>query len=259
MQGLTVVASLVAIGYGYAVGGLFGALTGLVAALGVGSGLAITLAEGVTAVAARGATRQAQRLGGALSAGGCLAGALHGGWHFGWAWGVVGYLAGAVAALVVGLSLMITARYRSSNVEIRATRAQGPDFATDLPIRLDLNDAAHVALIDDVRVKYGDLLADSSHPYANCLFRPASLLPYPKPVISATLNALLDFAEGRRESKLLSQEFRSTEFADTLRATLVHLDDFLELSPEQLPTDRHENLRIGFEIRDIITKADSHS
>ena len=45
MQGLAVIAALLAIGYGFGMAGVLGSLTGLVAALGVGSGLAIAIAE----------------------------------------------------------------------------------------------------------------------------------------------------------------------------------------------------------------------
>jgi hypothetical protein len=101
MQGLAVIAALIAIGYGFAAGGVLGALTGFVVAVGVGSGLAIANAERGTGVALAGATRSAQRIGGIVAAIGCLIGAYYGGWRFGWLWAAVGYSAGVLAALLL--------------------------------------------------------------------------------------------------------------------------------------------------------------
>ena len=64
MQGLAVIAALLATGYGFGMAGVLGSLTGLVAALGVGSGLAIAIAESGAGVAASGGVRAAQRIGG---------------------------------------------------------------------------------------------------------------------------------------------------------------------------------------------------
>ena len=88
MQGLAVIAALLAIGYGFGMAGVLGSLTGLVAALGVGSGLAIAIAESATGVAASGGVRGAQRISGFLAAGACLTGAVWGGWTVGWLWGL---------------------------------------------------------------------------------------------------------------------------------------------------------------------------
>jgi hypothetical protein len=101
MQGLAVIAALIAIGYGSAAGGVLGALTGLVAAVGVGSGLAIAGAEQGTGVALAGATRSTQRIGGILAAIGCVIGAYYGGWRFGWLWAAAGYGAGALTAFLL--------------------------------------------------------------------------------------------------------------------------------------------------------------
>ncbi len=101
MQALAALVALLAIGFGFAAGGILGTLTGLVATVGVGSGLAIALAEVGTDVAAGGAVRTGQRIGGVLAAAGCLAGVLQGGWSLGWLWGFGGYVVGGIAAVVL--------------------------------------------------------------------------------------------------------------------------------------------------------------
>ena len=63
MQDILVLASLLAIGYGFGAGGVGGALTGLVAALGIGSGLLVARADTTAGVAIAGGLRTSQRLG----------------------------------------------------------------------------------------------------------------------------------------------------------------------------------------------------
>ena len=230
---------LVAVGYGFAVGGIAGALTGVVAAVGTGSGLAIAFAEGGTGVAAAGLMRGAQRMGGFLAACGCLVAAYFGGWTWGWAWGVAGYAAGAAAALVLWA---LSRRVAEDGGQVSPPRGH-------VPTVFDLSNSAHIEVIKDIRQTYADTLQDETGPYARCMYRPSSLLPYPKPVIRAALTALLDFVEGRRASVLLDGSIRTAQVADHLEAALVHLDDFLDVAPEKLPTDPLENASIGLQLR----------
>lgn len=111
--------------------------------------------------------------------------------------------------------------------------------------RFDLQDVLHVGLIDGIRDKYASLLSDESGPYGRCLFKPASLLPYPRAAIAGALHALLDFAEGRIDSPYLDPSLRSAERAGTIRACLMQLDDFLDVAPSRLPNDPQENVRVG--------------
>ena len=245
MQGIAVLAGLVAVGYGFGAAGLLGALTGFVAAVGIGSGLAIALAETGTAVAESGFKRIAQRLGGIPAAVGCLAGAWYGGWHWGWLWAIGGYAAGAAMVLLPAIAISLGAR----------SSRPGPDSVPEgIPEDFDLDDPVHMALIDDIRTKYGELLGDETHPYAKCLYRPASLLPYPKEVIERALSTLCDLVEGRRSSDLLDPAIHQPEFADTIKSTLIHLDGFLEVPADCLPTDSMENMRVGHRLqREILS------
>ena len=244
MQGLAVIAALLATGYGFGMAGVLGGLTGLVAVIGVGSGLAIATAESGTGVAASGVLRAAQRIGGFLAAGACLTGAVWGGWTVGWLWGLGGYIAGVALAVVLGFVM------RSVRQEPRRAASkladQGPRSGY-----FDLNNVAHIKLLDDIRMAYGALLADESHAYTGCMYRPAELLPYPKPMIRAALLALLDFVEGRRDSTLIDIGMRRLDMADTIRNTLDILDDFLDVPPEQLPTDPIENSAVGLKLKDL--------
>jgi hypothetical protein len=115
------------------------------------------------------------------------------------------------------------------------------------PTNFDLDDVEAVVLIDRIRSDYGELLEGQTHPYAGCLFMPASLLPYPKAVVKGALTALLDFAEGRRSSSLLDQDMRTPQVAESIRSALVFLDNFLDIPAERLPTDPKENARAGFQ------------
>ena len=123
------------------------------------------------------------------------------------------------------------------------------DTTLDVPSSFDLTNPAHVALLDDIRVAYGNHLADGLGAYQGCMFRPASELPYAKVDIKTALTALLDLAEGRRESPLLDAGTRQPEEAATIRMCLVLLDDFLDVPPEELPTEQRANARVGFQLQ----------
>jgi hypothetical protein len=116
----------------------------------------------------------------------------------------------------------------------------------DVPSSFDLTDPFHVALLDEIRSAYGDHLSDGLGAYDGCVFRPASGLPYSKGDIETALAALLDFVEGRRESPLLDAAIRQPEAADNIKTALFFLDDFIDVPPEQLPTETNANLQVGF-------------
>ena len=210
----------------------------------VGSGLAIATAESGTGVPASGDVRTAQRIGGFLAAGACLVGAVWGGWTVGWLWGLGGYIAGTAASVVLGFVMRrVCQEPRRAASELSGQNPRSGYF--------DLNNVAHIELLDEIRMAYATVLTDESHAYTGCMFRPAALLPYPKPLIRAALLALLDFAEGRRDSTLIDIGMRRLDMVYTIRNTLDHLDDFLDVPPEQLPTDPIENSAVGLELKDL--------
>lgn len=162
-------------------------------------------------------------------------------WYFaGWGWSLIPFSLAALTA-IQSVSSALTARKVGHLMPYTAT----PSVAPALPPQIDLEDILHVAIIQEIRQKYGALLSDNSHPYAGCMYRPASLLPYPKATIRRALQALLDFVECRRESKFLDSALRTSEIAATLRTALVSLDDFLDVPAANLPTDARQNLLVG--------------
>ena len=242
MQGLAFIVGLLAIGYGYHMAGFLGSMTGLFTSVGVGSGLAVALAESGTGVAASGFKRTAQRIGGFIAAGACLTGAIWGGWTVGWLWGLGGYLAGVVSGVVFAFAMRIV----HQEPWIAASEPSGQDPRSSG--YFDLNNVAHVKLLDDIRTAYGALLADESHAYAGCMYRPEALLPYPKLLIRVALLTTLDFVEGRRDSTIVERDMLQLR-SETILIVLECLDDFLDVPPEQLPTDPTENSVVGFELR----------
>ena len=157
-----------------------------------------------------------------------------------WGWSLIPFaLAGL--ALLKSMSSTMTAR----KLRDMSAHSDTVFFDSALPQRIDLDDVLHMAIIDDIRERYSAFVADESHPYAGCIYRPASVLPYPKATISGALGALLDFVEGRRDSSLLDDALRTADVAGTLQTSLSNLDDFLEVPAESLPTDPKQNLLVG--------------
>jgi hypothetical protein len=113
----------------------------------------------------------------------------------------------------------------------------------------DLEDPADVQLIDQIREAYSELLMNDDSEYASCVYKPVSLLPYPKQTIAAALTALLDVAEGRRRSPLLASTVRDSNASETLRTVIDFLDDFVEIPAARLPTDPIANIRVGSSLK----------
>ncbi len=114
---------------------------------------------------------------------------------------------------------------------------------------VDLFNPDHIALLDEIKSAYGSHLSDGLGSYKACIYAPASALPHSKHDIRLALSALLDFAEDRRQSPLLDDTLREPEMIDVLSTCLVRLDDFLDVSPEQLPTEPRENVRVGLQLQ----------
>ena len=163
-------------------------------------------------------------------------------WYFaGWGWSLIP-LSVAVFRALQSVSSTATARRLEYLEQVGSHVARK---AAALPAQIDLNEMVHVTIIDNIREEYSALLADQTQPYAKCLYRPASLLPYPKDDIRRALNALLDFVEGRRPSTALDVSICKPEVAETLRIALGLLDEFLDVPAETLPTNPRENALVG--------------
>jgi len=150
----------------------------------------------------------------------------------------------AIVALLVAVVYAGTRR-KTRRAASRPSRAPRTHF--------DLNNAADVTLLDEVRQQYAHLLARESGPYADCLFKPAALLPFPKQTIAAAMETLIEIAEGRQDSPFVSARLRTPEFAENVKACLVQLMDFLDVPASELPQEPNENARIGFRLGGGIT------
>ena len=162
-------------------------------------------------------------------------------WFFaGWGWAVVP-LGLALVTAFQSVSSTLTARKLKPLMPFAATAS----IAASLPAEIDLNDVMHVAVIDDIREKYSALLADESQPYSKCMYRPVSILPYPKATVKRALEALLAYVEGRSDSTFLDESIRTPVVADTIRTCLLLLDHFVDLPAAELPTDPLQNAAVG--------------
>jgi hypothetical protein len=223
-----------AAGFGFLAGGFPGALTGFLAVLAIGSGLAISVSEAGTGVHEVFRIRAVQRIGGILIAALSALGLYRGGWAWGWLWVLVAYLGTTGLVAVIGLAVGGLGRKGDS-------RVGRPSF----PTAFDLNKQDDVALLDSVRESFGLFLADESAAYHSCMYRPEAELPFPKKTIQAAIEAMLDFAEGRRESFWLNEELRDPAVVELLRSGLAHLEFFIDIPPSALPTDPRENGRVA--------------
>ena len=112
----------------------------------------------------------------------------------------------------------------------------------EVSTHFDLDSEDDVSTLDDVRLAFSDHMQDPAEPYHRCIWKPASLLPYPRPVIHAALTALLDFAERRRSSRYLDDSLRSDDAITAIKNALDFLGTYLDVAPSDLPTDPSENL-----------------
>ena len=113
------------------------------------------------------------------------------------------------------------------------------------PRSYNLERPKHVAIIDEVRERYATAMADQSNEFADCMFKPADLLPYPKNEIRKALTALLDFAEDRRNSTLLDERIRSPSIVQVLRGSLMQLETYLDVPAADIPHDPDANREFG--------------
>lgn len=143
-----------------------------------------------------------------------------------------------VWAVVIFVALAIWLARASAK---QARKPVGPRF----PERYDLDNSQHVALIDRIRGRYSHLMGYDNSPYAGCMYKPASLLPYPKPEIEKAIRSLLSYANGSSGSRLLNPSIRNQDVVDQLEVALATLTMFLDLPPQDLPTEPRQNGVVG--------------
>lgn len=150
----------------------------------------------------------------------------------------MGWVVGLVALVVLLAALWIASWW----VTRRALRRRA--HAGAAPEWYSLENPDHVLRIDEIRRGYAKVLSRGGE-FADCVYKPAALLPYPKEEIRRALTALLDFAEGRRDSSRLDPAIRTPDVADTLRAALMQLNHFLDVPAEQIPREPRANTEFG--------------
>lgn len=169
-----------------------------------------------------------------------------------WIWmtlgGIIWFFFGWWALIPVVLGLFAATQGISSTLVARELEAQEPPADSDdrermANGRMDVETSMDLEEVSRIRSAYADLLENDTSPYAECMYKPATLLPYPKAVIADALEHLLEAAEGGDDSAV---SFENPEEAvRSLRMGLDYLDDFLEVPADELPTDPVANVRFG--------------
>jgi hypothetical protein len=148
-------------------------------------------------------------------------------------------------ALVVVLSVVWMLSRRAAGRRVVPT----PVTPQLIPHPYDLENPEHVVRIDEIKEAYADVLSHEEGDFAECTFKPASLLPYSKREIAQALSAILDYAEGRAQSKHFDPILRQATVIATLQAALVQLEAFLEAPPDEIPREPKANIEFGMRHR----------
>lgn len=170
-----------------------------------------------------------------------------------WIWvalgGAVWFIFGFWWALIpLAVALFKTAQSVSSTLVAQKLEDREPLERTDdnlSPMHAQRHSDAPMDLeeINQVRSAFADLMENDTSPYAECMYKPAELLPYPKPVIAEALSTLLEAANEGDNSRIVFEE--PQEAVRVLRMGLYYLDHFLEVPADDLPTDPVANVRFG--------------
>jgi hypothetical protein len=155
-------------------------------------------------------------------------------------------------ALVVVLAVVWVLSRRAA----RRRLAPMPVTPQLIPHSYDLDNPDHVVRIDEIREAYANLLSHDESEFADCTFKPASLLPYPKRDVAEALSAILDYAEGRTSSKHFDPIIRQPTVVTTLHAALVQLETFLDVPPGKIPREPRANIEFGLRHRHRVSEND---
>ena len=148
-------------------------------------------------------------------------------------------------ALVVVLAVVWLLGRRAAQRRLAAM----PVMPQLIPHSYDLDNPEHVARIDEIREAFAQLLRHDESEFADCTFKPASLLPYSRRESAEALSAILDFAEGRTPSEHFDPIIRQPAVVTTLQAALVQLQTFLEVPPDEIPREHRANVEFGLRHR----------
>lgn len=108
--------------------------------------------------------------------------------------------------------------------------------------RFNLRRSADASRINAIIDGYSKVQGWPSGPHKDCVYRPASDLPFPKEEIRAALEALLQVAQGQATPcRDLMGYFASDEAAEVIGSNLADLDSYVDIPADQLPTDPRQN------------------
>lgn len=113
------------------------------------------------------------------------------------------------------------------------------------PIKFDINDIRHYKFAEKIVYEYGVVLGNPGN-YTQCIYRPSSLLPYPKKFITRSLEFNIDYLNN--ENKIFSTPENKENMLGTLRGGLAYLDNFLDVNEDELPIETVPNLHKGREL-----------
>ena len=135
----------------------------------------------------------------------------------------------------------------SQGLALRATwlKTQPPLGHDEPPTDLNPNDPHHLQFVDQIRLGFGEYLRLPERPYADCRYAPEAMLPYPKAAIRSALQLLLDLSAGRVSSVHVEPGALSDEMLSTVESCVRLLDSFVDVAPEDLPTDPEQNAEVG--------------
>jgi len=92
---------------------------------------------------------------------------------------------------------------------------------------------------------YGRVLGNTGK-YHGCVFKPVSMLTYPKEYIRKAIEFTLRCLQ--MENPFFATPPNKDEIVNTLKAIEFHLSDFIDVSEKELPTERMENYMKGNEL-----------
>jgi len=132
-------------------------------------------------------------------------------------------------------------------IRLRATwlGTQPPMGHDDPPEVLNPDNENHVRMADIVRGRYAARLADTENPHAGCTFKPQALLPFPKDYIDKSLRFILALGRGDLSSVVVGPGAISDDDLATVERSAQVLQTFIDVPPDELPTDPEENERYG--------------
>ena len=114
------------------------------------------------------------------------------------------------------------------------------------PKELNDQEILHYKFSEIIFKDYGKVLADSGK-YQKCFYKPASILPYPKDYIRRAIQ----FSKHclKMENPLFSPPPNKKEILDNLGGIEAFLENFVDASEDELPSEMRENMMKGSEYK----------